>query len=86
MIKTYRKKPMEVQALQFTGDNFAECYEFLGRPKLAQGSEIDDVLRIVTLEGVMCCSKGDYIIRGVHGEYYPCKPDIFHQTYEEVEV
>ena len=42
------------------------------------------VLKIETLEGVMNASVGDYIIKGVNGEYYPCKPDIFEKTYEEV--
>lgn len=81
----FRKKPVEVEAIQYLGDsNLEECIEF-GIP---QGSIIGkigvqgDNLIIFTLEGVMTAQSQDWIIRGVVGEYYPCKPDIFAQTYE----
>lgn len=55
--------------------------EVLGLPEFGV-----NYLEIITLEGEMNASPGDYIIRGVQGEFYPCKPDIFEQTYERVEV
>jgi hypothetical protein len=77
----YRKKPVVVKAIQWTGDNPDAINELCGisRWYLQHGA-----LRIATLEGVMEASVGDYIIRGVNGELYPCKPDIFEKTYEEV--
>lgn len=78
----YRKKPVVVEAIQFDGDNFYEVEQF------AKGETFYDLFGrfyIGTLEGEMLVSEGDYIIKGVEGEFYPCKPDIFHKTYEEVE-
>jgi len=87
----YRKKPIEVEAIRFDGDNFEECVEFMGRSKmyLTNVGQLmkmigEKNIRINTLEGEMTASKGDYIIRGINGEYYPCKPDIFEKTYELV--
>lgn len=77
----YRKKPAVVEAIQFDGDNFYEVEQF------AKGKTFYDILErfyISTLEGEMLVSEGDYVIKGVEGEFYPCKPDIFHKTYEEV--
>ena len=81
MIKFYRKKPVTVEAVQWTGKNIDEVKEFV------KGSMISfekNFITIHTLEGDMLTSVGDYIIMGVHGDYYPCKPYIFEQTYEEV--
>lgn len=80
----YRKKPVVIEALQFTGSNAKECLEFC--PIAWMPTDIQPNLAIPTLEGQMICSAGDYIIRGVKGEFYPCKPDIFKQTYEIEEV
>ena len=81
MVKTYRKKPVEIQALQWTGENQGELYQFVpGHLRI----EEPDGLYIVTLEGNHKVTIGDFIIRGVKGEFYPCKPDIFEMTYEEV--
>ena len=78
MIKQYRKKPVVVEAVQWTGENYDEIVEFTrSKAKLYCRS-----LVIPTLEGDHFASKGDYIIKGVAGEFYPCKPDIFEQTYE----
>jgi hypothetical protein len=76
----YRKKPVVVEAVQFTGQNFEEIGEFT--KELAK--KIADVGAIETLEGVMTFHPGDWIIKGVKGEFYPCKPDIFEATYEQV--
>jgi hypothetical protein len=75
----YRKKPVEIDAIQWTGDNNIEIFKFCNMSYIN-----DQELRIQTLEGSMIASVGDYIIKGVKGEFYPCKPDIFKLTYEKV--
>lgn len=85
MIKTFVKKPVEIQAVQWTGDNYDEIENFVGRNGLDLFWKFEKPgLIIYTLEGDHYASVGDWIIRGVRGEFYPCKPDIFKQTYEEV--
>mgnify|MGYP001043486536 CR=1 FL=1 len=80
----YRKKPVEIEAVQFDGTD--ESVDWL-EPQLISGEigRAYNKLYIKTLEGVMEASLGDYIIKGVNGEFYPCKPDIFEKTYEVVE-
>lgn len=91
----YRKKPVEVEAIQWKGDldNFTELVHFANVTKYhplitneetIQRIETLNLIHIQTLEGVMEAQPGDYIIKGVQGEFYPCKPDIFHTTYEQV--
>lgn len=81
----YRKKPVVIEAIQWTGENYNQVCKFVGkRLDIATGHN-DVGLMIRTLEGTMFASQGDYIIRGIKGEYYPCKPDIFEETYEETE-
>jgi len=75
----YRKKPVEIDAIQWTGDNRLEIFDFCNMSYIN-----DQELRIQTLEGSMIASVGDYIIKGVKGEFYPCKPDIFEMTYEKI--
>ncbi len=77
----YRKLPVEVEAVQFTPDTLSELAGFLGNDL---GYSMDGALLIDTLEGVMSAKPGDFIIKGVAGEFYPCKPDIFEATYELV--
>lgn len=79
MVKKYRKKPVEIEAIQFNC-NFDELEQFVGGDAEFRNGK----LIIATLEGPLCASPGDYIIKGVKGEFYPCKPDIFETTYEEV--
>ena len=93
----YRKKPIEIEAIQFTGDNEYEIADFMHLPVTALQMSVDAVLRIdgdyrenthihiPTLEGTMTANYGDYIIKGVKGEFYPCKPDIFEETYESMD-
>lgn len=81
MIKKYKKKPIIIEALQWTG-NISEMEEFCPIAKLV--GIIDITLCIPTLEGDHRATEGDYIIKGVKGEFYPCKPDIFHMTYDEL--
>lgn len=85
MTKTFIKKPVKIQAVQWTGYNYAEIRDFVGdgRSKLL-GSYNSPDLVISTLEGDHHALVGDWIIRGVKGEFYPCKADIFAETYEEV--
>ena len=78
MPSKWRKKPVVVEAIQFTGENWSEVENFVPVGKYND----DGTFSIVTLEGEMKVEKGDYIIRGVKGEFYPCKPDIFRETYE----
>ena len=83
----YRKKEVIIQAVKWTGNNLEEVL-FLDAPEVKRmfTTEVDGEirLRIATLEGVMIASIGDYIIKGVKGELYPCKPDIFTETYETI--
>ena len=79
----YRKKPIEIEAVKFDGTD--ESVEWL-LPQLKSG-EIGrgcNKLYIKTLEGVMEAKIGDYVIKGINGEFYPCKPAIFEKTYEKV--
>jgi len=84
----YRKKPVVIEAVQYDG-NF-RCLDIfsindVGKFIIGTDDAGNPCLKIPTLEGVMIASKGDYVIRGVKGEYYPCKPDIFEMTYEQDE-
>ena len=85
----YRKKPVVIEAIQYTGDNIVEIIKFM--QECARGDKTR-YLRfdageyfIETLEGKYILSEGDYIICGIKGEFYPCKPDIFEMTYEKVD-
>jgi hypothetical protein len=85
----FRKKPVVIEARQFTPDNADAVAAWCGGrvERLAKPSDPTDVftgLDIATLEGIMRASVGDYVIKGVKGEFYPCKPDIFEATYEPV--
>lgn len=86
----YRKKPVEIEAFQYNGDFQNSKGEFY-IPSWAikayrEGTLFfdDGILKVKTLEGDMIASVGDFIIQGVNGEIYPCKPDIFEKTYEPV--
>jgi len=81
-VPTYRKLPVEIEAFQFYGSSCA--HEWPSWFPLSSMNVDGDSLMIPTLEGDMEASPGDYIIQGVAGEIYPCKPDIFEQTYEIV--
>ena len=80
MYKKYSKKPVIIEAIQWNGENLSEIHEFT-RGKVKNHKS---VLIIPTLEGDMYASLNDYIIKGVNGEFYPCKPNIFAKTYDEV--
>ena len=78
----YRKKPVVVEAIQYDGFHTGQLNDFCG-DKIVEPVEGSPF--ICTLEGDMTISKGDYVIKGVNGEFYPCKPDIFLKTYEPAE-
>lgn len=89
----YRKRPVEVDAIQWTGENIVDVMGFMHPQQPVHVNNLshmrftnaDDLVGIETLEGLMVANKGDWIIRGVQGEFYPCKPDIFAATYEPAE-
>lgn len=77
----YRKKPVVIEAVKWDGKDFVPITEFMHNLYGVSGEN----LTISTMEGVMIANPGDWIIKGVKGEFYPCKPDIFEATYEAVE-
>ena len=81
MVRKYRKKPVVISAMQWKGNNRSEITDFVGDSAVFDRTD----LYIITLEGEMLASIGDYIIRGIDGEFYPCKSDVFRKTYELVE-
>ena len=88
----YRKKPVIIEAFQWTGGpDQTEDPEWIiekiktGEVSFRRSNGIVTAMEIDTLEGVMCANFGDWIIKGVKGEVYPCKPDIFEMTYEPVQ-
>ena len=88
----YRKKPVVIEAEQWNGSNLKQIIKFTGLHPSANKygwESYEDLvkkegLKIFTLEGTMMASVGDWIIKGVNGEYYPCKPEIFAKTYEKI--
>jgi len=87
----FRKKPVVIEAVQLTWDTWHEMCEFAGVGHLEDGKPSGRQdgerigLDIPTLEGLMHAEENDWIIKGIKGEFYPCKPDIFEATYEKVE-
>lgn len=87
----YRKKPVVIEAMQFDGSNLREIISWAhkGLPAEANSKIIptpNNYLYINTLEGQMLCVINDWVVKGIRGEFYPCKPDIFEATYEKVET
>ena len=84
----YRKKPVVIEAIKYEGvESIPKAKEFVGNdfvigPSGYNGKSYDRAVAIETLDGRTNISKGDYIIKGVQGEFYTCKPDIFEATYE----
>ena len=84
----YRKKPVEIEA--WLWDESKKTFDKIGCTAMSccghqATPDLMHSLRIKTLEGTMYVDKGDYIIKGVKGEFYPCKPDIFLMTYDKIE-
>lgn len=86
MIKKVRKKPVEVEAVQYLIHNADEIYDWSGGQVRLTLDPLDqsDCLLIETLEGYMRVERGDYIIKGTWNEFYPVKEDIFEDIYEVV--
>ena len=78
----YRKKPVVIEAMRWDGLNQREIETWAGK---IFAPDLSDKLAIITLEGQFYASIGDWIIQGVKGEFYPCKPDLFEATYEKVD-
>lgn len=85
MIIKLRKKPVEVEAVQFAGNNHTEIIDFANTASFEEMASGGRELVIGTLEGRMAVSIGDWVIKGVKGEFYPCKPDVKELTYDEVD-
>lgn len=87
MVQKFRKKPVVIEAVQFTGSNFNEINEFTNGQAywIPINDKPAEYVYIKTLEGDMQGAQNDWIIKGVKGEFYPCKPDIFESTYESAE-
>ncbi len=81
-----RKKPVEVEAMRLLDSNAPIVAEWCGGLLLKRDDNAEPSIQIVTLEGVMTARLRDYIIKGVHGEFYPCAPAIFDKTYEVIEL
>ena len=94
----YKKKPIVIEAVQLQLNNILEVERFIENKEIIVGSSnmcqdkfedyknlvVKEGRKIKTLEGEVVASVGDYIIKGIQGEVYPCKPDIFKATYEKV--
>lgn len=86
----YKKKPVVIEAVKYDGKNGGILAHWVGgrehfEPKASDHTDVYQYLEIPTLEGNMRAAVGDYIIKGVQGEFYPCKPDIFEETYGRVD-
>lgn len=82
----FRKKPVIIEAIQFTEESGPEIYNWISphQPISLRNLNGEKTIVINTLEGEMTASLNDWIIKGIKGEFYPCKPDIFEATYEPV--
>lgn len=91
MVPKYRKKPVVIEAIQFNNlDDYLKICKWIDESEstfsAAETVEFrTPIILVNTLEGTMAANPGDYIIKGVNGEFYPCKPDIFEKTYEALE-
>jgi len=83
-VYSYKKKPVIVDALQYDGHNYKELKDFVGNALFRVDPTGVNQPSIHTLEGDHLVIEGDYVIKGIKGEFYPCKEDIFHKTYEMV--
>lgn len=79
----YKTKPCEIEAIQYTGENGTEILHFMFPDLEDDATAFDETIK--TLEGEMHTSVGDFIIKGLNGEFYPCKPDIFNKKYEQID-
>lgn len=94
ILRKFRKRPVVIEAIQYFPDRINEIWDWAGADNIygpilepdseeSDGLEVTDSAFILTMEGRMECRPGSWIIKGVSGEFYPCDPSIFEQTYEE---
>ena len=84
----FRKKPVVIEAIQFNGVNGKDVEQWISKNKNNRIGKVvssGDAILMRTLKGAMRAEIGDYIIKDVKGDFFPCKPDIFEQTYELIE-
>jgi hypothetical protein len=81
----YRKKPVEIEAMLLTKDTLSAVVDF-AQPAVLFIDDERGAIRLFTLEGQIWARSGDYVIKGIKGEFYPCRQDIFNLTYESVET
>ena len=79
----YRRRPIEVEAVRWTGDNFDEVAEFVNGEAIYQDAESNWV--VATPHGAVLADLGDWIVKDVRGQFYPCVDEVFAETYEEAE-
>lgn len=89
-VQDYEKLPVKIQAIQLRWDTWSEVCDFVDEEYFGGGVHPNDNpdligLNIKTTEGIMLAEQDDYIIKGIKGEFYPCKPDVFEKTYKKVE-
>lgn len=82
----YKTKPVEIEAMQYDGtyESYNKMVKHWGKDFFAKCWHYDGICQIVTLEGRMRVSQDDFIIKGMEGEFYPCKPSIFYKKYERI--
>lgn len=80
----FRKKPVEVEAMQFTGDNYEEVISWADSDDVYRRTFESDRIEVVTHHGLAQAEKGDWVVKGVDGEFYPCRPDVFEKTYHRI--
>lgn len=91
VVRKYRKKPVEIEAIELTGPNAMQrAVKWCGgryyyEVKASDPSDVEHWVHIPTLEGLKTAFRGDFIVKGEEGEFYPCKPYNFAATYEEIE-
>lgn len=86
IVSKFRKKPVVIEAMQFTDESKNQVFNWITCTRYPSwDANGDPTLTIQTLEGDMIASLGDWVIKGVRGEFYPCKPGIFAATYEAVD-
>jgi len=84
MINKYKKLPVVIEAIQLNKDTVKDVFKFMGIKYSDNLVGNNNSIYIHTLEGIMTASDSDFIIKGINGEFYPCKEDIFWKTYEKV--
>jgi hypothetical protein len=86
MSPRYRKRPLEIHATRWTGENLPEIADLTAGSRDVVYDSSSNCLFVRTLEGRMRCSRGDWLVRGVEDEFYPVQDSIFTKTYEPVDV